>query len=80
MPALAAVGPGNCAARASVYAWRAFEDPTAPLRRALGTAVAGESVVRATASVKMVMQGKTAGKVSTQGEGLGTRASGKAWA
>lgn len=65
-PALGAVDPGNCAALASVYAWRAFEDLTAPFRCALGTAVAGESVVRAAASVKMVMQGRTAGKVSKQ--------------
>lgn len=62
--ALGAVGPVNCAALATVYASRASEAPTAPSRHALGTAVAGESVVRAAASAKKAMQGRTAGKVS----------------
>lgn len=63
-PALGAAGPGHCAAQASVYAWRASEAQTAQSGLAQGTAKAGESVVRAAASAKMALQGKTAGKVS----------------
>lgn len=66
VPALGAAGPGNCAEPANVYAWRASEALTAPFRRALGTAVAGESVVRAAASAKTAMQGRTVEKVSRQ--------------
>lgn len=61
--ALGAVGPVNCAALATVYASRASEALTAPSRRALRTAAAGESVVRAAASARRAMQGRTAGKV-----------------
>lgn len=64
VPALGAVGRGNCAAMDNVCVLRAFEAQTVPFRRAQMTVAAGESVSRADASVKMASLGTTAGKVS----------------
>lgn len=66
VPAQRAAGPGNCAEQASVCASRASEAQTAPFRRALGTALAEESVLRAAASAKPAMQGRIVEKVSGQ--------------
>lgn len=65
-PALRAAGPGNCAVQANACVLRASEAQTAPSRHAPRTAVAEESVVRAVASAKRAMQGRTVEKVSGQ--------------
>lgn len=62
VPALGAVGPGNCAELASVCVLRASEAQTAPSRLAQATVMAGESVSRAHVSAKMATLGMTATK------------------
>jgi hypothetical protein len=64
VPALGAVGRGNCAAPDNACVLRAFEAQTVPSRRAQVTVAAGESVSRADASAKKATLGTTAGKVS----------------
>lgn len=64
VPALGAVGHGNCAALDNVCVLRAFEAQTVPSRRAQVTVTARESVSRADASAKKATLGKTARKVS----------------